>query len=316
MTPQPRPSRSRRVPRLDLNLAAGDDGSWAAFVTPRWGWMGRLLVARRLALIVVLTVALIPVQVLLMVLPGRLDTRLSRLYWAIVTRILGVAVRVIGQPAGHATGGSRPVIYVATHSSWLDVPILGARLDARFIAKEEVGQWPVISWIAALGRTVYVRRKRSSTARERDELRQRLAAGDNLILFPEGTTSDGSRVLPFRSALLSIAEVPVAADGRRALVQPVSLVYDRIAGLPVLRSNRLLFAWVGDVDLATHFARLGQERLMRATVIFHTPLDPADFPSRKALTDAVWRVAAEGAATLRQNRPARPLAPVRDPSGS
>jgi 1-acyl-sn-glycerol-3-phosphate acyltransferase len=160
----------------------------------------------------------------------------------------------------------------------------------------------VISWIAALGRTVYVRRKRTSTVRERDEMRRRLAGGDNLILFPEGTTSDGARVMPFRSAFLSIAEVPVLADGRTARVQPVSLVYDRLSRLPVGRASRTLFGWVGDMDLATHFWRVGQERGMRATVWLHPVLDPADFRSRKELTEAVWRIAADGAAGLRQNR--------------
>ena len=168
----------------------------------------------------------------------------------------------------------------------------------------------MVNWIAALGRTVYVRRKRTSTVRERDEMRQRLAAGDNLILFPEGTTSDGSRVLPFRSAFLSIAEVPVLADGRTALVQPVSLVYDRIAGMPAGRASRSLFAWVGDQDLASHFVRLAQARGMRATILLHPPIDPAAFKSRKALTEAVWRITAEGAAALRQSR-ALPCRPIR-----
>jgi 1-acyl-sn-glycerol-3-phosphate acyltransferase len=219
---------------------------------------------------------------------------------------MGVEIRVIGD-AAHRDADGRPVVYVSTHSSWLDVAVLGATLDACFIAKEEVRAWPVISWIARLGRTVYVRRKRTSTARERDEMRLRLAAGDNLILFPEGTTSDGARVMPFRSAFLSIAEMPVLADGRTARVQPVSLVFDRISGLPAGRASRTLFAWVGDMDLASHFGRIAQERGMRASVLFHAPLDPAAYRSRKELTAAVWQIAADGAATLRQNRPAVPL---------
>ena len=141
-------------------------------------------------------------------------------------------------------------------------------------------------------------------------MRSRLASGDNLILFPEGTTSDGSRVLPFRSAFLSIAELPVTDDGRPPLVQPVSVVYDRLAGLPTGRANRPLFAWYGDMDLFSHFWRLTQQCGLRVTVVLHTPLDPRDFPSRKALAAATWEATAGGAATLRQNRPARPLTPT------
>jgi 1-acyl-sn-glycerol-3-phosphate acyltransferase len=199
---------------------------------------------------------------------------------------------------------------VSNHSSWLDILVLGGRLEACFIAKEDVAGWPVIGWVARLGRTVYVRRKRTSTARERDEMRVRLTDGDNLILFPEGTTSDGSRVMPFRSAFLSIAEVAATPDGKPPLVQPVSVVYDRLGYLPAGRNTRALFSWYGDMDIGSHFWRIAQYRGMRATVLLHAPLDPADFPSRKALAQATWNAVAEGAAMLRQNRPPSMASPA------
>jgi 1-acyl-sn-glycerol-3-phosphate acyltransferase len=139
-------------------------------------------------------------------------------------------------------------------------------------------------------------------------MRARLQAGGNLILFPEGTSSDGSRVLPFRSAFLSVAELPVTTDGRPPLVQPVSIVYDRLAGLPTGRASRPLFAWYGDMNIGSHFWQLAQHRGLRATILLHAPLDPASFASRKELTRVVWQIAADGAATLRQNRPAKPIA--------
>ena len=157
--------------------------------------------------------------------------------------------------------------------------------------------------------------KRNSTARERDEMRVRLAEGDNLILFPEGTTSDGQRVLAFRSAFLSIAELPVTADGRPPIVQPISLVYDRLSGLPMGRATRPHLAWYGDMDIASDYWQLAQRRGMRASVLMHAPLDPRDFPDRKALAAAIWRASADGAATLRQNRPAHP-APAPVPVGA
>jgi lyso-ornithine lipid O-acyltransferase len=105
-------------------------------------------------------------------------------------------------------------------------------------------------------------------------------------------------VLPFRSAFFSVCEGPEAP-----LVQPVSVVYDRLGGMPAGRSSRALFAWYGDMELGPHFWRIGQEQGMRATVLLHKPLDPAAFPSRKALAAHVWGVVAAGAAALRQNRP-------------
>jgi 1-acyl-sn-glycerol-3-phosphate acyltransferase len=301
---QPSRLRTSRTPLITWQRTPDDDGSWSDFVVGRSFIRRRLRVVRRMVLLILWTLPCLLVQSILTRLPTRADRGFSRIYWAGMCAVLGLRVRVIGTDARGDSG--RPVVYVSNHSSWLDVLALGARLEASFIAKEDVTRWPVVSWIARLGRTVYVRRTRASTARERDDMRARLAGGDSLILFPEGTTSDGSRVLPFRSAFLSVAELAVTRDGKPPLVQPVSIVYDRLADLPAGRASRPLFAWYGDMDLASHFWRLGQEQGLRATILLHAPLDPLNFPSRKALTEATWTAAAQGAATLRQNRPAGP----------
>lgn len=239
------------------------------------------------------------IQAVLIRLPGREKAAFARLFWAMVSRMLGLSVRVIGRPLRES---GRPVIYVCNHSSWLDIPALGGRLNACFVAKGEVGAWPVIGTIARLGRTVFVSRARTGTAREKDDMAARLAAGDDLVLFPEGTSSDGSRVLPFRSPFFA-----AAYSEAKPLIQPVSVVYDRLAGLPVGHASRPVFAWYGDMSLAPHFWQVAQWRGKRVTLLFHQPLDPADFPDRKALSAATWQAVADGAAALRQNRPARPL---------
>jgi 1-acyl-sn-glycerol-3-phosphate acyltransferase len=260
------------------------------------GLLGPLRVVRRGVSVLLWTLACMPVQATFLMLPGRAKVVFARLYWSGVCRLVGLQVRVIGAAAGPADG--RAMVFVSNHSSWLDIPVLGGRLHACFVSKDEVGSWPFIATIARLGRTVFVSRQRLATGRERDVLRERLAAGDNLLLFPEGTTSDGSRVLPFRSALFAIAE---GADP--PLLQPVSVVYDRLGGLPTGRASRPMFAWYGDMDLASHFWRFAQGRGLRVTILLHPPLDPARFASRKALSHAVWQVVADGASTLRQNRP-------------
>ena len=263
--------------------------------------LGSFRAIRRLVSLFAFTLACMPVQAVLLAIPGRPKVAFARFYWRTFTRLLGVRVRLLGARAVAA----RSVVFVANHTSWLDIPVLGGQLDACFISKGEVADWPLIGWVAKLGRTVFISRSRGATARERDAIRARLATGDNLILFPEGTTSDGSRVMPFRSAFFAVAQT---SDGRSApLIQPVSVVYDRLAGLPAGRATRPLFAWYGDMDLASHCWRLARYRGMRATVLLHTPLEPGAFPDRKTLTHAVWRVVAEGAAQLRQNRPARPI---------
>lgn len=263
----------------------------------RRGLLAPLHVVRRAGAVLLWTIPCMAIQSICLLVPGQAKVVYARFYWAVVCRLLGVAVRVIGTPAYHKT--SHPVVFVSNHSSWLDVPVLGGHLNACFVSKDEVGGWPFVGTVARLGRTVFISRQRHSTGRERDTMRERLAVGDNLVLFPEGTTSDGSRVLPFRSSFFAIAE---GADSP-PLIQPVSVVYDRLDGLPTGRASRPVFAWYGDMDLSTHFWRFAQHRGLRATILLHATVDPARYAGRKALSHAVWQAVADGAARLRQNRP-------------
>jgi 1-acyl-sn-glycerol-3-phosphate acyltransferase len=256
---------------------------------------GRLRAVRRIASAFVWTLISIPIQSLLLMLPGRGKIRFARIYHRVLCWLIGLRVRVVGTPSAAPS-----VLFVANHSSWLDILVLGSVLEAAFVAKAEIARWPLVRTVARLGRTVFVSRKRNQTGREADAMRQRLREGGSLILFPEGTSSDGSRVLPFRSSFLAVAQ-----DAQQ--IQPVSLVYDRLGGLPACRRDRPLFAWYGDMDIATHFWRIARRSGARATVLLHEPIDAASFPDRKALTRAVCEVVAEGAALLRQNRPVAPL---------
>ena len=310
-----RSPRPKRLPLLRRMPSGGDEDGFVLPTIAGRRFSRPLRAVRRGVTILLWTAVGAVVQAVLTALPGRARIGFARTYWSVVCRLLGLRVRVIGVRPTRAEDG-RPVLFVSNHSSWLDILVLGGRLEACFVSKHEVGKWPVISLVARLGRTVFVQRTRGATARERDDMRVRLLGGDNLILFPEGTTSDGSRVMPFRSAFLSVAELAVTPDGLPPLVQPVSVVYDRLAYLPAGRAQRPLFAWYGDMDFGSHFWRLAQHRGLRASVLLHAPLDPRDFTDRKALTQAAFAAVADGAAALRQNRPARPLgAPAPEAGG-
>ena len=272
---------------------------------------------RRGMLIALWTPPMMLIQSVLLRLPGRGKAHFARFYWASVARLLGMQIRVVGQVARPAPG--RTVVFACNHSSWLDILVIGGTLEGCFVAKGEVAGWPVVSLIASLGRTIFVSRVRENVGRERDTMARRLAGGDNLILFPEGTSSDGCRVLPFRSTFFSVAEG--VGQANPPLIQPVSVVYDRLAGLPTGRASRPVFAWYGDMDLGSHFWRLAQWRGMRATVLLHTPIDPGATGchpalNRKQIAHMSWVAVAEGAAALRQNRPARPMGETAPPAGS
>lgn len=288
-----KPRRLRR--RSPLNFRPWLPGAaWSDVMEPR-PLGGRLRAVRRIACAAVWTLIAIPIQAVLIRLPGRAKVSFARTYHAVLCRLIGMKVQVVGSPA--AAPGT---LYVSNHSSWLDILVLGGVLEAAFVSKAEVGEWPVVGTVARLGRTVFVSRKRNHTGREASEIRDRLQAGDSIILFPEGTSNDGTRVLPFRSSFLAAAQ-----DAQQ--VRPVSLVYDRLGGLPACRRDRPLFAWYGDMDIASHFWRIARRPGARATVLLHDPADPAAFPDRKALTAAASEVVADGAALLRQNRPVTPL---------
>lgn len=267
---------------------------WGDVMEPR-PLGGRIRAIRRISLALIWTLIAIPIQALMLVLPGRPKVGFARIYNRVLCRLIGIRVQVVGE---QARGGS--VLFLSNHTSWLDILVLGGTLDACFVAKAEVGQWPLVRTIARLGRTVFVSRRRGTTGREADEIRARLTQGDSLILFPEGTSNDGTRTLPFRSAFLG------AAAGAR-LVQPVSIVYDRLGGLPACRRDRPLFAWYGDMDIGSHFWRIARRSGARATVLLHEPVDPANYTDRKDLTQRVEAVVAAGASQLRQNRAPVPL---------
>jgi len=289
------PSQLSRIARNRGGLPrfSAADGDAQTTTRPRHVLRQIRALRRTLAILAFLPFAIV-IQSVLLLLPGRQKAEFAAFFWAAVARMVGLSVRVIGAPLAH---GGRPIIYVCNHSSWLDIPAIGGVLRACFVAKDDVAGWPVISTVARLGRTIFVTRSRSGTVRERDDMQARLAQGDDLILFPEGTSSDGARVLPFRSAFFA------AAYGEaKPIIQPVSIVFDRLAGLPVSHASRAVFAWYGDMTLAPHYWQVAQWRGKRATLLFHPPLDPADFADRKALTQAAWQVVADGAATLRQNR--------------
>ena len=236
-----------------------------------------------------------PLQQVLLLLRAPLAKRLPHFFHRGCCRILGLDVELWG-----VRSRERPTLYIANHTSYLDILALGSVLPGSFVAKREVRGWPLFGWLATLQRTVFVERRRDATAKHRDETVERLEAGDSLILFPEGTSSDGNRVLPFKSAFFGIAEKQVR--GRTLTVQPVSIAYARLNGIPIGRRYRPYYAWYGDMDLAGHLFEMAS--LGRATVVVecHAPVTIEQFKNRKALAAHCERVIAEGVSRANSGR--------------
>jgi len=246
------------------------------------------------------TLVCLPIQVVLVVFGAKASHAFPQFYHRIVLRILGIKLDIRGCPSR-----KRPCIYVSNHSSYLDIEILGALIRGSFVAKSEVGEWPFFGTLARLQRTVFVDRRRSQAGKHKTAIEKRLEAGERLILFPEGTTSDGNRVLPFKRALFATAQQKV--DGDPVMMQPISITYSKFSNLPMDRDMRPVYAWYGDVDLLPHDWDMLKAGTATVVVQFHPTLTIEEVGGdRRALAEHCQKVVADGfLAALTGRLPAR-----------
>jgi 1-acyl-sn-glycerol-3-phosphate acyltransferase len=202
---------------------------------------------------------------------------LRRLWCRAVCGLLGIRLVVEGTPFRAC-----PTLFVPNHVSYLDIPVLGAMLDATFVAKAEVARWPLLGFLARLTGTMFVRRHWREAKRQRDALAARMASGESFVLFAEGTSSDGLDVLPLKSSLFSVAEPGVLE--RPIAVQPVVLAWRRLScGTPIDATNAELYAWWGEATLLPHLWRVLQLDGVEVAVRIDVPRLSWSVTSRKLL---------------------------------
>ena len=223
----------------------------------------RLLGRARAIIALGLAVALVPAW---LALPRgrRASRRVEQWFHRLIVGGHGLQVRLHGVPQ-HQAG----TLFIANHVSWIDIPVLASVLDAAFVAKDDVAGWPVIGALARRQGTIFIARDRPrEAAAQQRELARRLAR-QGVIMFPEGTTSIGSGLLPFRSSLFA------AAAGARA-VQPVALVYGHRDGTPMTNRQRRAIAWLDDDALLPHAMQLATLDGLCVDIYFEEPLVIAD----------------------------------------
>jgi 1-acyl-sn-glycerol-3-phosphate acyltransferase len=199
-------------------------------------------------------------------------------YYRVLCALLRIRVRVVGNPVR-----DRAVLFVSNHVSWVDIVVIGSVTPVAFVAKREVASWPLVGITAKMQRTVFVDRgRRHQTGDAVGEIVKRVASGTSVVLFAEGTSSDGNRVLPFRSALLGAIEDQ--SGGGSILMQPMAITYIRQHGLPMGRQHRPLVAWYGDLDFMPHIKAFIERGAVDALVSYGDPV-PADRDiDRKAMS--------------------------------
>jgi 1-acyl-sn-glycerol-3-phosphate acyltransferase len=226
------------------------------------------------------TVPLMPLQLLFLYTGSRFARTFPHWYHRQVCRIVGVRLSIEG-----CVARERGVLLICNHISWLDIAVLSAVAPVSFVAKQEVASWPFVSWLAKLQRSVFVDRNRRTEATAKvNEILSRLEAGDHVVLFAEGTSSDGNSVVPFKTSLFAAAK-PAGGEalGADVCAQTLALTYTKMHGLPLCRRGRPLVAWYGDMDLASHAWRLLGLGPLDAHIRIGEPVPLDDFADRKAL---------------------------------
>lgn len=253
---------------------------------------GRFAAACRIICFVLVTLPLMPLQWLLIRLWPRMARRLPHAYHRLVCRILNFRVEANGQfpPV-------QKCLVVSNHVSWIDIVVLSAVAPLCFVAKREVGAWPFFGWLAKLQRSVFIdRERRHSTGHSRQELAGRLAEGDRVVLFPEGTSHNGASVLRFKSSFFAAAQEADVA------VVPVTLAYVQNWRLPLTRRNRPHFAWYADMDLMPHLWEALCQGPLTVRVIIHPPLEAEVARDRKRAAEVSQALIARSLAAALHGR--------------
>lgn len=220
------------------------------------------LAAIRMVLFIVWTICVLISQTIFL----RLKLPLRKIWpmglHSIYCRIMGIEVVVRGK-----IYKKHPCLYVANHSSYADIMVLGSLVKGSFIAKKEIEKWPVFGYMTSLQESIFVERKREHAATQSKQVKQRLLDGDNLMVFPEGTSSDGNGVLPFKSSLFSLVQ-----NVEGLAIQPISITYAQIDGIPMGTGLRPRVAWYGDMTMLPHLWGLLGLGKIKVIVDFNPPL--------------------------------------------
>jgi lyso-ornithine lipid O-acyltransferase len=231
-----------------------------------------------IAAVLITTLVLLPFHLVFLWLELPWRDRLPRLWHKAALWAIGVKVHVHGEAEPR-----RPLMIAANHSSWIDILVVASVVDATFVAKSEVRDWPVFGLLARLQRSIFIKREeRRQTREQADEMATRLNAGEAVVLFPEGTTTDGNRLKEIKSSLFAAATAAARhAPGGMVHVQPVSVTYTRIHGMAMGHYHRPVATWPGDVELLPHLVGVLKTGAIDVEVRFGDTLEVMPTASRK-----------------------------------
>ena len=249
------------------------------------------MVFRCVAFLAVTTTLIGPFALFALVQHDKPKRFVAKIWFATCRKITSLNITVRGNPVD--VPGT---LYIANHVSYLDIIVLGHLLNARFVAKSDVAKWPLFGLLARLSNTLFVTRDRRKSVQDSQQIQAAISAGDQLIMFPEGTSSNGRAVLPFKSALF--AGVDPGRVPTNVRIQPISIAYTNYAdGRPLKGALTDLYAWYGDMTLFGHLMTVFGLKGASVEVRLHPPIHPSAFTDRKQLASASEHAVRKGLAT-------------------
>lgn len=245
----------------------------------------------RLGMLVIFAVIIVPIAAVVKIILPWYWWVLPPFVHRIVCRILGITITCKGQRLK-----GQPVLFVSNHISWKDIIILGAVIKkASFVSKAEVGSIGFVKKIVDLQKTIYVKRERRTDAlKQSSEMTTRIQDGDSLILFPEGTTTRGIHVGPFKSTLFSVAEMILKGGQPSVTIQPITINFTHIDKLPIQMCERVKVGWIGEESFWPHFMYALRRKSTHVSVEFHRPLRCKDQIDRKILAKTCEDIIRQG----------------------
>jgi len=240
-------------------------------------FIDNLIFYSKLVLFTVAFALLITLSVLLGKIIPSIEKWLPVLFHKMLLWLLSVEVEIVGE----IDQSKKSNLFISNHLSYLDIPILGSKFPMRFVAKSEVETWPIFGFLAKKGRSIFIRRNKTDSFIQKNKILDMLSSGEKIFIFPEGTTSDGNRVLEFKSSSFS------SVENQNFIIQPIVIVYSDLNGIPINRWLRPMIAWYGDMDLKPHLSKLVGLMSIKAKLIYLEPVNTQNFENRKDLSNHV-----------------------------
>ena len=240
-----------------------------------------ILIFLRLIIFLLLTLALLPFQLIVFFLIKKFTYEIPYFYHILCRKIFGIKIKIFGNVSINS-----PTLLISNHASYLDILVLGSILKTSFVAKKEVAKWPLLGILAKLQNTIFIDRKISSLISQENEIIKHLNEKKNLVIFPEGTSSDGNRVLPFKSSLFNIFERNLNS---KIFVQTTTIVYKKINGSLMSHADRKNITWHSDMDLIPNIFNVLKKLSIEIEVIFNDKFIPSKEYDRKKIALYCWK---------------------------